>query len=194
MIEVYTQSFDGIWFGVACIQQQIVASSFGVDPQKVLNNILGNLPYNSPFQVFNEPSAQAKDHLAQIKSIYDGHGIDASFSLALNRLPPYTQKVLKATSQIPLGYVTSYGAISKAVGGGPRAVGNVMAANPFAPIVPCHRVVKSDFTLGGYGMGLKVKVEFLGREKRGFANPKEVDVGGRALEVFPIEYALRNLA
>jgi len=90
--------------------------------------------------------------------------------------------------------VTSYGSISKAVGGGPRVVGNIMAANPFAPIVPCHRVVKSNFTLGGYGGGLKVKVALLGREKRGFSNSKEVNVNGRLLQVYPVECVLRDLA
>ncbi len=87
--------------------------------------------------------------------------------------------------QIPLGYVTSYGAIAKAVGGSPRAVGNVMASNPFAPIVPCHRVVKSDLTLGGYGGGLKVKVELLSREKRGFSSLKTGAGGWRSLHGFP---------
>jgi alkylated DNA nucleotide flippase Atl1 len=79
------------------------------------------------------------------------------------------------------------------VGGGPRAVGNIMASNPFAPIVPCHRVVKSDFTLGGYGMGLKAKVAILEREKRGFSEAEEVSVNGSNLKVFPAEFALRNL-
>jgi alkylated DNA nucleotide flippase Atl1 len=68
-----------------------------------------------------------------------------------------------------------------------------MASNPFAPIVPCHRVVKSDFTLGGYGGGLKVKVELLSREKRGFSRSKEVQVSGGSLTVFPAEYALKRL-
>jgi methylated-DNA-[protein]-cysteine S-methyltransferase len=112
----------------------------------------------------------------------------------MSRLPIYTQKVLKATAQIPVGYVTFYGLIAKAVGGGPRAVGNIMANNPFAPIIPCHRVVKADFTLGGYGMGLKTKVEILSREKRGFSNPKKLDLNGQRLEVYPVEYVLRNLA
>ena len=111
----------------------------------------------------------------------------------MSRLPVYTQKTLKATAKIPLGYVASYGSIAKAVGGGPRAVGNVMASNPFAPIVPCHRVVKSDFTLGGYGGGLKVKLELLSGEKRGFSTSKEIEVNGSRLQVFPVEYSLRNL-
>ena len=129
-----------------------------------------------------------------MKSVYDGKDVNVNLSLATSHLPAYTKKVLKTTSKIPLGYVTSYGAIAKAVGGGPRAVGNIMASNPFAPIVPCHRVVKADFTLGGYGFGLKVKAELLGREKRGFSSPKEIVVDDGQLTVFPVENVLRNFA
>jgi O-6-methylguanine DNA methyltransferase len=165
-----------------------------VNQQLALRNILGNLPFNVPFQVFHEPSSFGRSILASLRCIYRGQNVDASFPLTMTRLPSYTQRVLKATAQIPLGYVTSYSSIAKAVGGGPRAVGNIMAANPFAPIVPCHRVVKSDFGLGGYGGGLKVKVELLQREKRGFSASKEVEVkGGSYLAVFPAEYALKNL-
>jgi O-6-methylguanine DNA methyltransferase len=193
MIEIYSQNIEGVWFSVACAQHQIVASSFGASQQVILSNILRSTPFNVPFQVFHEPSAFAKNILASLKSIYDGKNVNASFPLALTRLPVYTQKVLKATAEIPLGYVASYGSVARAVGGGPRAVGNIMAANPFAPIVPCHRVVKSDFTLGGYGGGLKVKLELLRREKRGFSTLKEIEANGGRLQVFPVEYVLRNL-
>jgi O-6-methylguanine DNA methyltransferase len=193
MIEVYSQNLDGVWFGVACAQQQIVASSFSKSQQSTLGNMLTIIPYNTTFQVFHEPSAFAKEIFASLKKIYDGENVNVNLPLAYAHLPTYTQKVLKATLQIPLGYITSYGSIAKAVGGGPRAVGNVMASNPFAPIVPCHRVVKSDFTLGGYGGGLKVKVELLSWEKRGFSRSKEIQVNGRSLTVFPAEYALKNL-
>jgi O-6-methylguanine DNA methyltransferase len=193
MIEVYSQDLDGVCFGVACAEQQIVASSFSRSQQSTLSNILTIIPYNTPFQVFHEPSAFAKDTFVSLKKIYDGEDANVSFPLAYAHLPNYTQKVLKATLQIPIGYITSYGLIAKAVGGGPRAVGNIMASNPFAPIVPCHRVVKSDFTLGGYGGGLKVKVELLSREKRGFLRSKEIRVSGRSLTVFPAEYALKSL-
>jgi len=193
MIEIYSQNIEGVWFSVACAQHQIVASSFGASQQVILSNILRSTPFNVPFQVFHEPSAFAKNILASLKSIYDGKNVNASFPLALTRLPVYTQKVLKAAAEIPLGYVASYGSVARAVGGGPRAVGNIMAANPFAPIVPCHRVVKSDFTLGGYGGGLKVKLELLRREKRGFSTLKEIEANGGRLQVFPVEYVLRNL-
>jgi O-6-methylguanine DNA methyltransferase len=194
LIKIYTQKINGVWFGVASTKRQILATSFSKSHQSTLTNLLTIIPYNTPFQVFVEPSVFAKKALAYLKDVYDGKNVDANLPLAFAHLPTYTQKVLKATAQIPLGYVASYGSIAKAVGGGPRAVGNIMASNPFAPIVPCHRVVKSDFTLGGYGGGLKVKIELLGREKRGFSTSKEIRVNSSSLTVFPAEYVLRNLA
>jgi hypothetical protein len=68
-----------------------------------------------------------------------------------------------------------------------------MAANPFAPVVPCHRVVRSDFTLGGYGGGLDVKLAILTREKRGYKVEQKIPVDGKKLRVFPVEFVLRKL-
>ena len=194
MIEIYTQNIEDTWFAIALNKQQIITSSFGADQKTTLNNVLGNVPFNLPFQVFHEPVASAKNILATLKCVYDGKTVNTNLSLATSHLPAYTKKVLKTTSTIPIGYVTSYGAIAKAVGGGPRAVGNIMASNPFAPIVPCHRVVRADFTLGGYGFGLKVKMQLLGREKRGFLNSKNIPINGGELTVFPVEHVLRNFA
>ncbi len=194
MIEVYTQNLDNTWFAIAINQHQITTSSFGPDQKTALNNILGNLPFNVPFQIFHEPVTYAKNALSTLKCIYEGQEVKAILPLATSHLPAYTKKVLKATLAIPLGYVTSYSSIAKAVGGGPRAVGNIMASNPFAPIVPCHRVVKADFKLGGYVFGLKVKAQLLIREKRGFSDPKEIDVNGGLLTVFPVENVLGNIA
>ncbi len=194
MIEIYTQNIDGTWFAIAHERQQIVTSSFSSTQETTVKNILNNIPFNLPFQVFHEPSIFAKNALVILKCIYDGKNVAIDLPLATAHLSSYTKRVLETTSAIPLGYVTSYGGIAKAVGGGPRAVGNIMAGNPFAPIVPCHRVVKSDFTLGGYGGGLKVKIELLSKERRGFSDSKEIQVDGGLLRVFPVEYVLRNFA
>jgi len=194
MIEVYNQNFDNTWFSIAIDQQQILASSFGVDQSATVKNVLGNISFDCPFQVFHEPTAFAKNAFAILKNIYDGKKVALNLPLAINNLRPYTKKVLRTTLTVPLGYVTSYGAIAKAVGGGPRAVGNIMASNPFAPIVPCHRVVRTNFSLGGYGFGLKTKIELLGREKQGFSSCREIEVLGGRLMVFPVEQVLRNFA
>ncbi len=194
MIEVYAKSEGDSWFAVALNNQQIVSSSIAADQKRALNNVLNSIPFNVPFEVFHEPTLYAKAALSTLKNIYEGKDTDTTnLPLATEKLPSYTKKVLKTTIQIPVGYVTSYGAIAKAVGGGPRAVGNVMANNPFMPIVPCHRVVKSDFRLGGYGGGLKVKVALLSREQRGYSTQKEIQVGGNTLTIFPAEYTLRTV-
>lgn len=192
MIQVYTQNINGTWFAIACAEQHIFGTSFGETEQKVLSSLLGNLPFNLPFQVFIAPSAYAKDMFALLENILEGKDVNLNLNLAVEHLPLYTQRVLKATMLIPVGYVTSYGLIAKSVGGGPRAVGNVMANNCFAPIVPCHRVVKSDFTLGGYGGGLKVKYQLLSKEKRGHISQRIVAVEGREMQVYPVEFALKK--
>ena len=193
LVEVCCQNFDGVWFGVACDKKEIVSTSFSESEEKTLSSLLATLPFDVPFQVSFKPSAFAESVLDSLKKIFDGEEPDSTFPFAYAPLPTYTQKVLKATMQIPIGYVSSYGSIAKAVGGGARAVGNIMASNPFAPIVPCHRVVKSDFTLGGYGGGLKTKIELLNREKKGFSDSMQVHVKDGFLTVFPTEYVLRNL-
>jgi methylated-DNA-[protein]-cysteine S-methyltransferase len=193
MIGVYTKNIGNVWFGVACDEQRVFGTSFAVSEQEALRCLLSGIPFNVPFQVFQEPSVFAEDVLAAVKSVYNGKDATHGFSLATEHLPAYTRRVLEAASLIPVGYVASYGSIAKAAGGSPRAVGNVMARNPFAPIVPCHRVVSSDFTLGGYGGGLDVKLDFLVREKRGYTSSKEIPVGGRKLQVFPVEFVLNKI-
>jgi O-6-methylguanine DNA methyltransferase len=194
MIGIYTTNIGDVWFGVACAGQQVFTTSFAPSEQETLKRLLTRVPFNVSFQVFPEPSAFAESVLASVKNVYDGNGVSQRFSLATEHLSAYTQRVLETTSLIPTGYVTSYGAIAKAAGGSPRSVGHVMASNPFAPIIPCHRVVSSDLTLGGYGGGLKTKLDFLTREKRGHTSLREIPVGDKKLKLFPVEIVLRKLA
>jgi len=193
MISVYTKNVGGVWFGVACDEQRVFGTSFARSEQEALRSLLSSIPFNVPFQVFQEPSVFAEDVLASVKNVYDGKDATHGFSLATSHLPAYTRRVLEAASLVPVGYVASYGSIAKAAGGSPRAAGNVMARNPFAPIVPCHRVVSSDFTLGGYGGGLDVKLGLLRREKRGYASSRQIPVDGKKLQVFPVEFVLGKL-
>ena len=80
----------------------------------------------------------------------------------------FTQSVYAMTSLIPMGKVTTYGAIAKAIGSprAARAVGNALGANKNPIVVPCHRVVKGDGGLGGYsgGEGPVTKAKLLARE------------------------------
>lgn len=83
--------------------------------------------------------------------------------------PLFYQKVWKACAQIPSGETRSYSWIAKKIGspGASRAVGQALARNPFAPVIPCHRVVRSDGSLGGYSApgGFSAKKHLLHKEK-----------------------------
>lgn len=195
MIEIYSQNLGGVYFAVALNQREIVASTFNCTQQTALRHILSRLPFNVPFQVLHQPTPYTQKLLDALRGIYDGKDVDAEFCLAKKDMPVYSRKVLQATLAIPVGYVTSYGAVAAAVGGGARAVGNAMACNRFPLIVPCHRVVKSDLGLGGYGAGgFRMKLEFLIRERRGYSQPEEIAVNGGCLRVFPVEWVLRKYA
>jgi O-6-methylguanine DNA methyltransferase len=193
MIGIYTKKIGDVWFGVACSEQSVFGTVFRHSKQETLKKLLNSIPPNAPFQVYPEPTAFAKTVLSAVKNVYEGKSSPQRLPLATEHLTAYTQRVLEVTSTIPTGYLSSYGAIAKTAGGSPRAVGHFMASNPFAPIVPCHRVVRSDFTLGGYGGGLKTKTELLMREKRGYTSPREMRLGDKKLQVFPVEFVLRKL-
>lgn len=81
----------------------------------------------------------------------------------------FQKKVWKALSEIPYGEVRSYGQIAKRVGHpkASRAVGSANGANPVAIIVPCHRVIAGDGSLGGFGGGLTNKAYLLDLELSG---------------------------
>lgn len=72
--------------------------------------------------------------------------------VAMKTHPAFYQAVWNACSLIPKGQVRTYGWIAKKIGkpGAARAVGMALGKNPFAPIVPCHRVVGADGRLTGY--------------------------------------------
>ena len=82
------------------------------------------------------------------------------------RLSRFQQKVYRAIFRIPEGEVRSYQWVAKAIGqpGSARAVGQALHVNPFAPLIPCHRVIRADGSLGGFAWGLKRKQQLLRRE------------------------------
>ncbi|MFA5144163.1 MAG: MGMT family protein [Candidatus Omnitrophota bacterium] len=81
-------------------------------------------------------------------------------------LTGFEKSVLKAALDIPSGEVRTYKWVAAAAGapGACRAAGNVLNKNPYAPTVPCHRVVRSDGSIGGYAKGAGLKKMMLEKE------------------------------
>lgn len=86
--------------------------------------------------------------------------------LDLASLPAYTQKILLALQEIPFGETSTYQklAIKTKNPKASRAVGNACGRNPFPLVIPCHRVLKSDGTLGGFAFGQKLKQTLISYE------------------------------
>jgi len=77
--------------------------------------------------------------------------------------------IYRTVSAIPAGSTLTYSAVAELCGSPSRAraVGAAMARNPFAPLIPCHRVVGADGSLRGYGGGLDMKRYLIEMEHRG---------------------------
>ena len=78
-------------------------------------------------------------------------------------LTEFEKQVLEVVKKIPRGKVATYKEVAKAIGKplAYRAVGNALAKNPYPIKIPCHRVIKSDLSLGGYSQGKEKKKKLL---------------------------------
>ena len=85
----------------------------------------------------------------------------------LKEFTVFAGKVYAVVSKIPLGQVRSYKWVAQKAGKPKayRAVGTILKNNPFPLIIPCHRVVKNDLSLGGYALGRENKKMLLRLEK-----------------------------
>lgn len=110
------------------------------------------------------PPVQAA--IAGVQALMAGEPRDLlEVSLDMARLTPFHQRLYAATRQIPPGQTRSYGELAQALGDAQlaRAVGQGMGANPFAPIVPCHRVLGAAGQHGGFSArgGVLTKLRLL---------------------------------
>ncbi len=116
-----------------------------------------------------KPSGEHNDpRWTMLKDLLDdyfrGEGLDpAGVDLDLSSLSDFSRDVYNELVKVPHGEVITYGDLARSAGypGAARAVGGSMNSNPFLLLVPCHRVVargsKGGYTLGGFGIGTKIK-------------------------------------
>ncbi len=109
-------------------------------------------------------------HLELVEEIKDylcGREVEFHCRLDFSRVSWFQEKVYGMVKSIPRGQVRSYSWVARALGlpSSARAIGQALARNPFPIVVPCHRVISSDGSLGGYSGGIWLKRRLLELEK-----------------------------
>jgi len=115
------------------------------------------------------PPAAVKRAVEAIVALLNGETRDLSFvELDTRQVPPFHRRVYEVARTIPPGATLSYGEIAARLGepGSARDVGAALGQNPFAIVVPCHRVVAAHGKLGGFSArgGIKTKLRLLSIE------------------------------
>ena len=124
-------------------------------------------------------ASPAGRHLARARTAFESFFDGDLYALEdlpvdLEDRPPWDRLVLAAVRSIPPGATASYGEVARMIGkpGAARAVGGAVGRSPIGLVIPCHRVIAGDGSLGGYGggwwggrqAGLDLKRELLARE------------------------------
>jgi len=95
--------------------------------------------------------------------------------MKMKKSKTFNERCYEVLRKVPKGRVTTYKEIAKALKTKAyRAVGNAMNKNPYAPEVPCHRVVSSDGGIGGFASGIDNKIQILKREGVGVKDGRVV--------------------
>lgn len=112
--------------------------------------LLRRIPTASPAT----PPAEVMDTIAAVKRYFDGEAVDFSgVRLDLGEQDDFFRRIYDAARRVEWGHTTTYGTLARQLGAGPEAardVGQAMAKNPVALIIPCHRVLAAGGKIGGF--------------------------------------------
>lgn len=113
------------------------------------------------------PDQQAiRPVVKQLSEYFQGSRNVFDVPVDFSGLTPFAKDVLQATAAVPFGGIATYSEIAKKIAnpGASRAVGNALGRNPVPIILPCHRVVPADHSIGKYTGGVDIKVSLLSIE------------------------------
>jgi len=163
---------------VAGTDKGVCAVSLG-DSESILEASL-RTEYSSA-RIIRTNTSKLGSWVNEILAYLEGGDVVPLYALPLDiRATSFQHKVWRELQAIPYGSTCSYSDIAKKISHpkSARAVANACAKNPVALVVPCHRVVRSDGNLGGYGFGVERKASLIRREEENLKRTK----AGRANE------------
>ena len=148
------------WMGVSETTKGIDAL---VLPKASRQAVLSELGLPSAELLEGRTSPRLREAQAQLTGYLAGTRRSFDLSLDLSRGTSFQQKVWRTLRRISYGRLRSYQWVALCVGGRryARAVGNAVGANPMPIVIPCHRIVAQDASLGGFSGGLPTKRKLL---------------------------------
>jgi len=167
-------------YHLAATERGVVAAEWGVSADTFRQRLAVRL--GATLETSNAAQAVLDTAMVRVEPIIAGAPVETSeVMLDLADRPIFDRVVLLAVRDVPWGRTASYGEIARRVGAprAARAVGGAVGRNPVALLVPCHRIIAADGTLGGYGGdGPADRAEALDR-KRALLRREGVTVGFR---------------
>ena len=148
------------WMGISETTKGIDAV---VLPKASRQAVLSELQAASTAQLDAQVSSRLQEARAQLTDYLAGTRRSFNLSLDLSRGTSFQQKVWRTLRRVSYGRLRSYQWVAVRVGGRQyaRAVGNAVGANPMPIVIPCHRIVAQDTSLGGFSGGLPTKRRLL---------------------------------
>jgi methylated-DNA-[protein]-cysteine S-methyltransferase len=148
------------WMGISETSKGIDAV---VMPQASRQALLSELPADSVELLEGRASSRLREAQAQLIDYLDGARQSFDLPLDLSGGTSFQQQVWRTLLSISYGRLRSYQWVAMRVGGShyARAVGNAVGANPMPIIIPCHRIVAHDGSIGGFSCGLPLKRKLL---------------------------------
>lgn len=148
-------------------------------PERDQATLLARMARRFPALTESPPPLFVQEAIAAITALLEGHPPEphdlTHLPLDMEGVPPFHQRVYELTRRIPPGETLTYGEVAQRLGepGAARAVGQALGANPFAPVVPCHRVLGALTGTGGFSAhgGLQTKLKMLEIEGARFGGP-----------------------
>ncbi len=101
----------------------------------------------------------------QLNAYFEGKLLKFNYPLNIQNVSNFDRTVIDLICKIPYGHTVTYKWIASKLKTSPRAIGQALKRNPLPIVIPCHRVIKSDRTLGGYSLGIDVKKWLIEHEK-----------------------------
>ncbi|HJP77343.1 MAG TPA: MGMT family protein [Pseudonocardiaceae bacterium] len=140
-------------------------------PEPTEDRTRARLRRRLPGPTESAPTPLALDAIERIIALLaDGRAELRDIPLDMSGLPAFDQRVYRAAQTIPAGRTITYGGIASMIGspGSAREVGRALGRNPFAIVVPCHRVVAAGGRTGGFSAtgGVRTKLALLAAESR----------------------------